>query len=161
MRRKSREGFTLIELLVTVAIIAIVASIAILSYLSAITRARQKRTMSDMRTIAQAWEARASDRQTYVLAGVGFSFPATTYDFTTVQGALSPTYIRVLPAYDGWNRAFEYGVDGASNVYAIRSAGRDGAFDTEITAGITTNPDCDIVYSGGAFVAYPSTQQSQ
>jgi general secretion pathway protein G len=161
MRSPKRGGFTLVELLVTVAIIAIVASIALISYLSAITRARQKRTMTDMRQIAQAWEARAADTRSYVVAGAGYTYPATPYTFSTLRGVLEPTYIRGLPQFDGWGRPFQFAVDPdpEARIYAIRSAGRDGVWESEYAPGITEDPDCDIVYANGAFVTYPSTLQ--
>ncbi|MGZ7080554.1 MAG: prepilin-type N-terminal cleavage/methylation domain-containing protein, partial [Thermoanaerobaculia bacterium] len=65
MRRQRAGGFTLIEVLIVVAIIAILAAIAIANYLTALQRARQKRTMADMRTIATAWEARATETRGY------------------------------------------------------------------------------------------------
>lgn len=154
-RQRRNAGFTLIELLIVIAIIAILAAIAITNYFNAVSRARQKRTMSDIRTIAQAWEARAAETRTYTAAG--FSWPtAITYD--TVNLALVPTYTRNLPRVDGWGRPLEFGAIGS--MYAIRSSGRDGIFEgTDYATSATDNPDCDIVYSGGNFVRWPDQIQ--
>ena len=48
------KGFTLVELLIVVAIIGIVASIAIPNLANALDKAKQKRTMSDLRSVALA-----------------------------------------------------------------------------------------------------------
>ena len=50
MTKRNNKGFTLIELLIVVAIIGIIVAIAIPNLLNAIQRAKQKRTMGDMRT---------------------------------------------------------------------------------------------------------------
>ena len=62
---KRQKGFTLIELLIVVAIIGIIAAIAIPNLLNAINRGRQKRTMSDIRSIATAMEAYSVDFNFY------------------------------------------------------------------------------------------------
>lgn len=157
LRQRRHAGFTLVELLVVVAIIAVIATIAINNYMNAVARARQKRTMADMRTIAQAWEARAAETRVYTAAG--FTFPTSvTYD--TVRDALTPTYARTVPKVDGWGRPFEFGATG--NVYAIRSSGRDGTYEgTNYTTGATDSPDCDIVYSAGNFVRWPEQTQKE
>jgi type II secretion system protein G len=161
MSHRRERGFTLIELLVVVAIIAILAAISIMAYLNSVDRARQRRTVADIRTIAVAWESRASEMQSYGIAG--YEFPGTPVPYERLHTALSPTYSRILPQVDGWGRPFEFAVGNGPKEYAIRSAGRDGIMDatTEIVAGEVDNPDCDIIYGNGSFITYPVAIKSQ
>ena len=155
MRRSSRAGFTLIELLVVVAIIAIVAAIAIMNYLNSVERARQKRTMADIRAVAMAWEARNSEEGTF--AAAGFTFPSAIA-YEDLRTSLAPTYMKAIPKFDGWGRPLQFGTVG--KVYGIRSAGRDGIYESDdYVLGAGENPDCDIVFSNGNFVRYPETIQ--
>lgn len=141
-----------------VAIIGILATFAIYNYMSALTRTRQKRTMADMRAIALAWEQRAMDSRSYSAAG--FTYPANDMPYATLKGILSPTYARDLPRLDGWGRPLQFATDADGDVYAIRSPGRDGVYETAYPDAVTNDPDCDIVYSAGNFAVYPSTAQS-
>ncbi|HET7433770.1 MAG TPA: prepilin-type N-terminal cleavage/methylation domain-containing protein [Thermoanaerobaculia bacterium] len=160
---KRAKGFTLIELLVTLAIIAILAAIGITSYLSALHRARQKRTVADIRTIATAWDSRAAEALSYTAAG--FTFPTLDVPYGNLNQMLVPTYTRVLPRNDGWNRPLQFAVGETitnAQTYAIRSAGRDGDYEgSTYNGGSTTNLDCDIVFSAGTFIQYPEVMQSQ
>lgn len=160
MRRTRNGGFTLIEILVVVAIIGILATLAIVNYQSALLRARQKRTMADMRAIAVAWEARAVDQRRYNAAG--FTIPAMSATYAEMAVILTPTYMRGLPTQDGWGHAYGYSIDAAvgsttpAEEYVIRSPGRDGQFDgTTYTPGPNDDPDTDIVFSAGSFVVWP------
>ena len=45
-------------------------------------------------------------------------------------------------------------------VYAIVSTGKDGASESTLNGGATTNFDCDIVYSNGSFIQFPEGMQS-
>jgi len=168
MIKKNQKGFTLIELLIVVAIIGILAAIAIPNLLTAMQRAKQKRTMADMRSIATAWEARATDVNRYNAAGTTAGL-AQAVTYTQLSGGLTPTYIKNLPEKDGWGKSYDFGTDvawgngtgTAAQQYGIASAGRDGSMANSVTAGATTNFDCDIVYSNGSFVAYPEGVQTQ
>lgn len=141
-----------------VAIIGILAAIAIPNMLTAIQRAKQKRTMTDIKAIALAWETRASDLSGYNAAGIlGASNPIVLSDLQTM---LEPTYIKSLPRTDGWSRGFNYFLDqplgnGKAYRYVIVSAGADGVFESSPAAGVISNFDCDIVFSNGTFMSYP------
>jgi general secretion pathway protein G len=158
--RLRSKGFTLIELLIVVAIIGIIAAIAAVAFMTAMDRARQKRSMADMRLIATAWESRASDTQSYLVSG--FTFPTAPVTYTDLYTALAPTYLRNLPRYDGWGQPFEFGAGPDPKHYGVRSAGRDGVYEGDNYNSVETpNPDCDIVFGGGNFVQYPAVVQGK
>jgi general secretion pathway protein G len=149
---KRQKGFTLIELLIVVAIIGIIAAIAIPNLLNAINRGRQKRTMSDIRSIATALEAYSVDFNFYPKGlSTGVVTQLTTY--------VMPTFIKRLPTNDGWNQALQLDMETAGQSYTIWSLAKGGAGAVG-TGGPKTDFADAIVFSNGQFYAWPEGMQT-
>jgi hypothetical protein len=111
-----------------------------------------ERTMRDIRTIATAVEAYATDTNKYPQE-------------SELSKALVPTYIQELPAKDGWGTAYFYTVSTDGEHYRIASAGSDSVFgwDTRKIALRETQETKysddlgeDIIYQDGDFVQAPA-----
>ena len=93
--------------------------------------------MADLRTVATALEAYATDHNRY---------PEAT-DVSSLNSALVPTYVRVVPGNDGWAHAMRYSAwssDGARvNSYAVASGGKDGSFSHESLRDYLSSPGSD------------------
>ena len=144
---KKREGFTLIELLIVVAIIGIIAAIAVPWFLNAIQRAKQKRTMADMRSIGEALEIYQIDYNEYITGG-----------YQAVRDNLDPNYMRNPPQWDAWNEPYTYQTWNDSQEYSLISLGRDSAAGDQ-SVGITHDFDDDIIFSNGQFTRWPEGVQ--
>ena len=151
---KNQKGFTLIELLIVVAIIGIIAAIAIPNLLNAIQRGKQKRTMGDMRTVATANESYSIDNnQYYVLATQG--------PVSGIATGMQPTYVKKIPANDGWTNPIQYLADVSE--YTVVSYGKNrtiGGGGSVAANGGTTNFNNDLIFSTGSFVQFPDGTQT-
>ena len=127
----------IVAVLVVIGFIGILAAIAVPNFITALNRSKQKRTMADMRTMTLSVEE-------YKAAN---NHP--------------PESIKLMK--DGWGNNFRYASDG--NNYWIVSGGKDGKFEEaeawHYQQGGTTNFDCDIVMSNGAFHRYPEGIQQR
>jgi general secretion pathway protein G len=159
--KKKESGFTLIELLIVIAIIGILAAIAIPNLLNAVQRGKQKRSMSDMRTMATAVEAYAVDNNFYPSAQCTGKFTGVSTRMTdTSLSVLAPTYIANPVKKDGWSNFFAYNTTANNQEYGFRSYGRDNTAQGTIVCTTTTNFNDDILYSNGGFLNYPEGSQN-
>jgi general secretion pathway protein G len=127
----------LVAIVVIIGFIGILAAIAIPNLLTAMQRAKQKRTMADIRTMASSVEEyKAANNR-------------------------PPESIQIMK--DGWGNNVRYASDGTN--YWIVSGGKDGKFEEaeawHYKEGSTTNFDCDIVLSNGDFRQYPEGVQQR
>lgn len=118
-------------------------------------------TMADIRAVATACEAYATDENKYPAAD----------SWDDLGKILSPTYIKTMPQKDGWGSEYAYVVSEDRLHYRIVSAGGDSAFefDSRRIAVLKKTSDADegpptkysdnlsddIIYADGAFVQAP------
>ena len=160
--RNRQKGFTLIELLIVVAIIGIIAALLIPNFLDALQKAKQKRTVADMRNLGTAMFSWLTDQVGASAAGTNLgSYQSITHDNLAL--AVTTQYIQSIPVQDGWKQGYEYWLDTANplakTVMALRSLGRDrvagASGDISVTSFDPTDYDQDIIWADGFFVRWP------
>jgi prepilin-type N-terminal cleavage/methylation domain-containing protein len=165
--RNRQKGFTLIELLIVVAIIGIIAALLIPNFLDALQKAKQKRTVADIRNTGTAMFSWLTDQVGAAAAGasnsnVNLGSYGGVVGTTVLASVLTPQYLQDIPTLDGWKHGYEYYLNTANplaqQVMAIRSKGRDGTAegpDFTVTSFEPTDYDRDIVWADGFFVRWP------
>ncbi len=171
LTRNRENGFTLLELLIVVAIIGLLASVMVPNMIDALHKARQKRTLTDMRGVGTAWTSWLADHTGAASAGAAKVYDNTGFTnvlFTTLESYLRPTdtffYAQELPQNDAWGGEYRWsmGIDqGNVNRLQICAPARDSTFGNCDQAAIpvgpflTTDYDQDIVWADGYFVRWP------
>ena len=116
-----------------------------------------RKTMADMRTIAVAVEAYATDHDEY---------PSGDYD--SLKPLLEPTYVKTMPSSDMWKHPYAYVASDDHQHYRIVSAGADAIFewDSRRIAPVKegqAQPDTvyrdrledDLIFADGSFIQAP------
>lgn len=115
-----------------------------------------KSTLSDMRSIATAVEARATDTNEY---------PHVSFD--ELPAIISPTYIRTVPQVDAWGTPYFFVATGEH--YRLVSAGADKHFDwssqqldlNDPGSRLSDTLDADIIFQDGNFLQMPKEGREQ
>jgi type II secretion system protein G len=164
--RNRQKGFTLIELLIVVAIIGIIAALLIPNFLDALQKAKQKRTVADMRNTGTALFSWLTDQAGAAAAGAAATdvdlANYVSIDVATLNDTLVPQYLQAVPEKDGWQKDYAYFLDTANplaqQVMAIASGGRDGNTPSgqyTVVGFDPTDYDQDIVWADGFFCRWP------
>ena len=172
-RHRSR-GFTLLELIMVVALIGILASILIPNLLTALQKAKQKRTMGDIRNAGTAWMSWLTEQVGAASAGGTKVYETSSFeDITYVQlfGYLHPTttffYMQDVPQIDGWRYDLHFGKNPnllATNILIICSGGRDGpepaCHSTTWTVApfVATEFSNSLIWADGYMVRWPGAK---
>jgi len=109
-----------------------------------------RQTMADLRTLATAVEARATDENEY-----------PKVSFEELEALIAPTYIRTVPKVDSWGTPYLY--VGTGEHYRFVSAGADKRFEwnarhLDLTITEPKFPeslDADIIFQDGNFIQSP------
>ena len=158
MNSRTRDRVILSIVIITV--LGFFASIAVPNILTALNRSKQKRTMADMRSLASALEARATDTNSYAIDSMPVALTATDFSSLTpvpleaVERVLIPKYLKKPLRIDGWGNEFEVRL--GAKAYAIRSRGSDGDAEPIIRFNhrIQSFKE-DVVFANGNFIQYP------
>jgi type II secretion system protein G len=166
--RIRQKGFTLIEVLIVVAVIGIIVAMLIPNLLDAMQKAKQKRTMADIRITGMAMFSWVTDQAAAAAAGqsttsVSMATYGTQIAVSDLSTVLISQYIQAIPVLDGWQSPYQYYLNvtnpHATQVMAIRSLGRDKTADTDtysVTGFDPTDYDRDIVWADGYMVRWPA-----
>ena len=109
LKRHRHHGFSIIELVLVILIIGLIASVLIPNLIDAIHKAKQRRTMGELRLIGGAWMSWYTDHNSAMSAGSNQLYEVGTFrelTYLEIYGYLHPTdtfyYMQTVPAQDAW-----------------------------------------------------------
>jgi len=146
---------------VGIAVLGILAAIFIPNFLDALHKAKEKRTVADLRQNSAVLLSYAVDHEVFPEVG-------SIDDLATVIAAAGLPEVATL---DGWKRPYRYecwreeGSGPGCTSFRLASAGRDGVFEHDSLAdyeGEEFDPidyDRDVVTGDGGFIQFPARKR--
>lgn len=170
--RNRQKGFSIIELVLVVAIIGLIASILIPNLIDAVHKAKQRRTMGEMRLVGTAWMNWFTDQNGAASAGSNQVYRVDTFtqqSYQMIYNYLHPSdtffYMQAVPEQDPWGSDLQYYMNSnnlSDRQLLICALARDSTADfcdgsTDIPVGpfIATDFDQDIVWADGFLIRWP------
>ena len=170
--RRLQRGFSIIELVLVILIIGLIASIMIPNLIDAIHKAKQRRTMGELRLIGTAWMSWYTDHNSAAAAGANQVYGVENFNALTylqIFGYLHPTdtffYLQDVPSKDPWGSDLTFYLNsdrGTDRQMLLCAAARNKIFETcdgekDIPIGpfVATDFDQDIVWADGFLVRWP------
>ncbi len=158
------RGFTLIELLITAAIISISALIATPNLLNALQNAKQKRTMTSIKTLGAAVEQYSIDHSNYPLqttCGTAEKIRGSIKAYTRGNKKLEDSSDDSEAVFsDGWGNPLRYH-SALAQSYTLCSGGKDGSncCTPDAPPGPISQFEKDLIYFQGSFITFPEGKQ--
>ncbi len=155
-----------------VLIIGLVASILIPNLIDALHKAKQRRTMAELRLLGTAWMSWLTDQAGATAAGAQQTYQVAGFNkltYAQIYGYLHPSdtffYMQAVPEKDAWGSQLDYYQNTntmVDNQLLLCAAARDDLFETckegeDIPIGpfLATDFDQDIVWADGFLVRWP------
>lgn len=177
-RRGRQGGFSIIELVLVILIIGLIASIMIPNLIDALHKAKQRRTMGELRLIGTAWMSWLTDNAGATSAGAQQRYQVTGFNALTyeqIYGYLHPSdtffYMQAIPEKDAWGSSLTYYHNSntlSDQQLLLCAAARDNIYETcdgstDIPVGpfVATNFDADIVWADGFLVRWPDIRNNR
>jgi general secretion pathway protein G len=176
------RAFTLLEILIVVVIILIVASILIPNLIDAMHKAKQKKTMAEIKIVGDSFFSWHIDQVGAASAGASKTRSYSVSDFEQIDAAdmanlLEPRYLQKVPLEDAWGNELGYHISacctiddgenfglqcpiGCTNILMIVSCGMDHVCDEgSYQAGAFDARDHheDLVWLDGYFIRRPGS----
>ncbi len=170
--RQRRNGFSIVELVLVILIIGLIASIMIPNLIDAIHKAKQRRTMAELRLIGTAWMSWFTDQAGSSAAGAQQLYRVSGFNkltYAEIYGYLHPSdtfyYMQEVPERDAWGSELTFYMNTSlltDSQLLLCAAARDDNYETcdgtkDIPIGpfVATNFDQDIVWADGFLVRWP------